>query len=222
MTTKQLEQIPTIPLIADEEKRVAFRLELTQLLNRYGVDNACNIPDYLLACHLDSYMLTVRDLIDVRDRLHPPNPEIDEARKMHQRGMSCYFSDADRYYQHLNSFKKTAEVAVRCFNCDGKGFIVPLKAVDTPTLQRWVQESQQTTHLEIDVTKLSDEEKARILHNYDWSDNAPDNALQRAGRQLMDQSGKPAEKKLPTYSSKGRGDGIFPERAEEGGASCSQ
>lgn len=51
------------------------------------------------------------------------------------------------------------------------------------------------SHLEIDVTKLSDAEKASILHAYDLSDDAPENALQRAGRRLMEEAGQPKHAK---------------------------
>lgn len=143
---------------------------------------------------------------------------------------------------------KDDHVLVRCENCDGLGFIPPLRATDAPTLQRWLHQSRERCHaqahptgiapvlgrqaseyeasiektgeeinayatklrhaiahphLEIDVTNLSDAEKASILHAYDWSDEASDNALQRAGRRLMDESGKPREDTCKDTTPKG-------------------
>lgn len=136
MHETHIDQLRTIPLIADEEKRVAFRTELTQLLNRYGIDNACAVPDYLLACYLDSHLITVRGLVSVRDNLHPP-----KLYRTHVPSDQSHAGDALGYY--LNSFQKTAEVLPRCENCDGLGFIPPLKAIDAPILQRWLHEDRR-------------------------------------------------------------------------------
>lgn len=212
-----------------------FMHKLRQLLNRFGVDNACGTPDYILADLLKEHLRTWRFYATARD-LHagyPSSLNTDQAGRVvethagripipMQRGTKGPITqhaplteqekaDVELAREIIAKMEK-AEGAVRCFNCDGLGFIAPLKATPAPTLERWLADmktaaaslgatdigtygdliasaetfQEELNQLTIDVTKLSDQEKASILHAYDWSDDAPDNELQRAGRRLME------------------------------------
>ena len=45
-----------------------FRRELTQLINRYSIDNSYNTPDYILSDYLIKCMRTYKETIVERDR----------------------------------------------------------------------------------------------------------------------------------------------------------
>lgn len=182
-----------------------FMHDLRVILNSYGVDNACGTPDYILADLLREHLRTWRFYATARD-LHagyPSSLNTEQGARVVNTHLGSLLVPLQG---NPNLSKEQSELL------GDKLCYPPHPNCVYPTLGRQVTDyhdgDKELTHLEIDPTKLSDAEKARILHAYDWSDDAPDNALQRAGRQLMVEAEERGEIHRPG--------GV------EGGASCSQ
>ncbi len=46
---------------------VEFKTELTKLINKYSIENMCDIPDFLLSKSICSYIKTISDTLRERD-----------------------------------------------------------------------------------------------------------------------------------------------------------
>ena len=51
-----------------------FQNELTKLLNKHSLDNACNTPDFILSGFLTEQLETYRKVVNHNIKWHEPTP----------------------------------------------------------------------------------------------------------------------------------------------------
>lgn len=52
-----------------------FQAELRDLINKYSIDNSCNIPDFMLADHIAEYLEELAVMTSARDKWYGFFPE---------------------------------------------------------------------------------------------------------------------------------------------------
>ncbi len=65
----------------DEEKQVKFVREVAEVINRYSLENESNTPDFIIAEHLWSCLLSFNETVQSRNdwySLTPPQTEREE------------------------------------------------------------------------------------------------------------------------------------------------
>lgn len=60
--------------MAQGQLHPGFQRELSQLLNKYSLDNACNTPDFMLAGMLTEQLETYRRVTEANIHWHEPAP----------------------------------------------------------------------------------------------------------------------------------------------------
>lgn len=180
---------------------------LRQLLNTAGVDARLSTPDYVLAEHVRLALLAFGATTNMRDgHRHRPFPPGASAQPLQEGARQQVDGEplltpeqVRRFYEHMVS-RYDNERRQELISQWRMPFVYKSNEISAA--------KDRGNKDEIDVSALSDQEKAAILHNYDWSDNAADTPMQRAGRKLMLEPMRPNAENIAKAAGQKGGDDV--------------